>query len=105
MLKMLEEAGCLLLAVHGRMRNKKDGHKFRADWKTIKAVKEAVRIPVHANGNIRHMDDVKDCLKATGVEGVLSAETLLENPALFAGFCTEEYVSGCAMENNTLPCS
>jgi len=93
--KMLEEAGCLLLAVHGRTRDEKDGSKFRADWKAIKAVKEAVRIPVLANGNIRHMDDVKDCLEATGVEGVLSAETLLENPALFAGFRTEEWVSGC----------
>jgi len=94
--KMLEEAtGCLLLAVHGRTRDGKDGSKFRADWKAIKAMKEAVRIPVLANGNIRHIDDVKDCLEATGVEGVLSAETLPENPALFAGFRTEEWVSGC----------
>ncbi|WJX95158.1 tRNA-dihydrouridine(16/17) synthase [NAD(P)(+)] [Trifolium repens] len=93
--RMLEEAGCLLLAVHGRTRDEKDGSKFRADWKAIKAVKEAVRIPVLANGNIRHMDDVKDCLEATGAEGVLSAETLLENPALFAGFRTAEWVSGC----------
>lgn len=91
--RMLEEAGCLLLAVHGRTRDEKDGRKFRADWKAIKAVKNAVRIPVLANGNIRHMDDVKDCLEETGVEGVLSAETLLENPALFAGFRTAEWVS------------
>ncbi|KAK2357039.1 tRNA-dihydrouridine(16/17) synthase [NAD(P)] [Trifolium repens] len=41
------------------------------------------------------MDDVKDCLEATGAEGVLSAETLLENPALFVGFRTAERVSGC----------
>jgi tRNA-dihydrouridine synthase 1 len=58
-------------------------------------VKDAVRIPVLANGNIRHMDDVKDSLGAAGAEGVFSAETLLENPALFAGFCTAEWVSGC----------
>ncbi|MED6108106.1 hypothetical protein PIB30_020376 [Stylosanthes scabra] len=91
--RMLEEAGCLLLAVHGRTREEKDGKKFRADWKAIRAVKDAVRIPVLANGNIRHMDDVKECLEETGVEGVLSAETLLENPALFAGFRTAEWVS------------
>lgn len=92
--RMLEEAGCFLLAVHGRTRDEKDGKKFRADWKAIKAVKDAVRIPVLANGNIRHVDDVRDCLEETGVEGVLSAETLLENPALFAGFRTAEWVSG-----------
>ncbi|KAL2333507.1 hypothetical protein Fmac_014720 [Flemingia macrophylla] len=91
--RMLEEAGCMLLAVHGRTRDEKDGKKFRADWKAIRAVKNAVRIPVLANGNIRHMDDVTDCLEETGVEGVLSAETLLENPAVFAGFRTAEWVS------------
>jgi tRNA-dihydrouridine synthase 1 len=89
--KMLEEAGASLVAVHGRTRDEKDGKKFRADWDAIKAVKDALRIPVLANGNIRHMEDVKDCLEHTGVDGVLSAETLLENPALFAGFRTKEW--------------
>ncbi|KAG6481180.1 hypothetical protein ZIOFF_057775 [Zingiber officinale] len=88
--KMLEEAGCSLLAVHGRTREEKDGKKFRADWNAIKAVKDAIRIPVLANGNIRHMQDVHDCLDYTGADGVLSAESLLENPALFAGYQTME---------------
>lgn len=93
--RMLEDAGCSLLAVHGRTRDEKDGKKFRANWSAISAVKNAVRIPVLANGNIRHMEDVNNCLQETGVEGVLSAETLLENPALFAGFRTAEWVEGC----------
>lgn len=92
--KMLEDAGCALLAVHGRTRDEKDGKKFRANWNAIKAVRDALRIPVLANGDVRHMDDVESCLRETGVEGVLSAETLLENPALFAGFRTAEWVSG-----------
>lgn len=92
--KMLEDAGCALLAVHGRTRDEKDGKKFRANWNAIKAVRDAVRIPVLANGDVRHMDDVLSCLQETCVEGVLSAESLLENPALFAGYRTAEWVSG-----------
>ncbi|KMT09750.1 hypothetical protein BVRB_6g127310 isoform B [Beta vulgaris subsp. vulgaris] len=90
--KMLEEAGCSLLAVHGRTRDQKDQRKIRADWSAIREVRNAVRIPVLANGNIRHIDDVHSCLEATGAEGVLSADALLENPALFAGFRTPEWV-------------
>ncbi|XP_023512932.1 tRNA-dihydrouridine(16/17) synthase [NAD(P)(+)]-like [Cucurbita pepo subsp. pepo] len=93
--RMLEDAGCSLLAVHGRTRDEKDGKKFRANWSAISAVKNALRIPVLANGNIRHMEDVHNCLQETGVEGVLSAETLLENPALFAGFRTAQWTAGC----------
>ncbi|XVF15510.1 hypothetical protein REPUB_Repub09cG0160100 [Reevesia pubescens] len=97
--KMLEDAGCSLLAVHGRTRDEKDGKKFRADWNAIKAVKNVLRIPVLANGNIRHMDDVQSCLEETGADGVLSAESLLENPALFAGFRMADWVADNEKEN------
>ena len=50
----------------------------------VQAVREAVRIPVLANGNIRNLEDVHDCLAYTGAVGVMSAESLLEDPALFS---------------------
>ena len=46
-------------------------------------MREAVNIPVLANGNIRNLQDVHDCIAYTGAEGVMSAESLLEDPALF----------------------
>ncbi|KAK6923076.1 DUS-like, FMN-binding domain [Dillenia turbinata] len=69
----------------------KDQKKIRANWEAIWAVRNAVRIPILANGNTRHLDDVQSCLEATGADSILSAGSLHENPALFAGFRTAEW--------------
>ena len=50
----------------------------------MQAVREAVSVPVLANGNIQTLADVPRCLEATGCAGVLSAESLLDDPALFS---------------------
>ena len=49
----------------------------------MQAVKEALQIPVLANGNIRDIHDVDECLAQTGADGVMSADSLLEDPGLF----------------------
>ncbi|EQC40134.1 hypothetical protein SDRG_02784 [Saprolegnia diclina VS20] len=81
----IEAAGAAAITVHGRNRVMSGKKMGRADWAAIAAIKARVSIPVVANGNIETFDDVAACRAATGADAVMSAEALLENPALFSG--------------------
>ena len=64
-----EEAGVRMVTVHGRTRCQ--FYKGRADWKAIAAVKDAVGIPVVANGDIHTAQDARDALAQSGADAVM----------------------------------
>jgi tRNA-dihydrouridine synthase 1 len=82
--KALEVAGASLLTVHGRTKEEKKQGIAEADWSIIQKVKKAVTIPVIANGGISSYKDIDLCLQATGCDGVMTSEALLENPGMLS---------------------
>jgi tRNA-dihydrouridine synthase len=83
--KMLEEAGCSLLTVHGRQRDRAL-HHAPANWSAILAVREALRIPVMANGGVSSLASAEECLQETGCVAAMVATALLADAELFVRY-------------------
>lgn len=79
--KVCEQAGAAAIAVHGRTRVQM--YAGRADWDIIKAVKQSVKIPVTANGDVFSPQDAAHILSYTGCDMAMIGRGCFGNPWLF----------------------
>ncbi len=77
-----ESAGVQMVTIHGRTRCQ--FYKGRADWAAIRSVKEAVTVPVLANGDIIGTDSARQALQLSGADGVMVGRGAQGRPWMLA---------------------
>ena len=92
--KIVEAAGAGAVTIHGRTRSML--YSGAADWDIIRAVKEAVQIPVIANGDVLEPEDAPRCLKRTGADLVMLGRGVFGDPWLLQR-------AGCAVRGEEIP--
>ncbi len=79
--KVIERAGADAVMVHGR--TAEQGYSGKADWVAIKKVKEALSIPVVANGDVNSGAKAMQMLEETGCEFGMIGRSAMTNPYIF----------------------
>ena len=79
--KRMEGAGASLITIHGRTKDKI--YAGDVNFEEIAKAKQAVKIPVIANGGVFSNEDAETLLRETGADGVMVARASLFNPQIF----------------------
>jgi tRNA-dihydrouridine synthase B len=79
--RMAEDCGLQAVAMHARTREQ--GYAGEACWEWIRHIKQAVRIPVIGNGDVRTPEDAAAMVAATGCDAVMIGRAAASNPWIF----------------------
>lgn len=79
--RALEGAGCAAVAIHPRTR--RQGYSGKADWSLIRDLKDSLRIPVIANGDVFSVQDADRIVAETGCDAVMVGRAALGYPWIF----------------------
>ena len=107
--RMAEDCGLAAVALHARTREM--GYSGNARWEWIAAIKDAVKIPVIGNGDIRSPEDACAMVAQTGCDAVMIGRSAPSNPWIFrqieqycaplAGAHVGTAASGCPVERSS----
>lgn len=79
--KIIEKSGADFLTIHPR--TKFQGYGTPADWNVIKKVKQKIKIPVYASGDLTSAENIKKCFDQTNCDGVMVARGAINDPFIF----------------------
>lgn len=83
--RRFESAGAQMLTLHARFA--RQGFEGEADWHLIKELREAAKIPLIGNGDVKTPDDAFRMFRETGCDGVMVGRAAISNPWALRDIC------------------
>lgn len=80
----VQDAGVDYITIHGRLKAQRSSTP--PNYEAVRILKEFASVPIVANGDAYTLKGVNEIATRTGVDGVMAARGMLENPAMFAGY-------------------